>query len=270
MIDESSNAGLAWQVGIWDKLAADYEREVDTRFGPVIKLVLARADLQPGQRVLDLGTGTGSLALAAASHVGSAGRIKAVDISPEMLARARARVDMRSLTNVKFEEGRGEAIPAPDESQDTILASLSLMYVIDRAAAAREIVRVLRPGGRFVAAVWAGPDKCDIVQFQQLAGSFAAAPPVEGVGPGALADPTPFLDQLSNAGFEARVELETTSFTFPDFDSAWNVLAGVTTAALDPNIVSEAKSAVQERMWSIGDEPREFHNETQFIVANKL
>ena len=67
------------------------------------------------------------------------------------------------------------------------------MYVIDRAAAARELARVLRPQGRLVAAAWAEPEACDIVLFQQTAGLFAGPPPVPGVGPGALADPTPFL-----------------------------------------------------------------------------
>jgi len=83
------------------------------------------------------------------------------------------------------------------------------MYVIDRAAAAREIARVLRNRGRLVAAVWAGPEHSDIVLFQQTAGSFAGPPPVAGVGPGALADTAPFLKQLGAAGIEAAVETET-------------------------------------------------------------
>ena len=86
---------------------------------------------------------------------------------------------------------------------DTLLASLSLMYVIDRTAAAREIRRVLRPGGRFVAAVWAAAARCDIVLFQQTAGRFAPTPPVPGVGPGALADSTGFVGQLANTGITA-------------------------------------------------------------------
>ena len=121
------------------------------------------------------------------------GKVTAVDISGEMLARVRVGAQARDLSNIVSAEGRGEAIPVPDQSHDAVLASLSLMYVIDRAAAAREIARVLRPGGRFVAAVWAGADQTDIVQFQQIAGSFAPAPPVEGVGPGALADATQFI-----------------------------------------------------------------------------
>ena len=186
MVEKSQDEGLAWQVGVWNRMAPVYQQEIDQRFGPVVEAVLDRADLRPWQAVLDLGTGTGAVAFAAASQVGAGGRVTAVDISPEMLATARAGAEARALTNIDFAEGRGEAIPVPSHSQDAVLASLSLMYVIDRAATAKEVARVLRSSGRFVGAVWAGADQADIVQFQQLAGSFAPKPPVEGVGPGAL------------------------------------------------------------------------------------
>lgn len=143
------------------------------------------------------------------------------------------------------------------------------MYVISRAAAAQQIARVLRPGGRFVAAVWAGPEQCDIVRFQQTAGRFAPTPPVSGVGPGALADPTPFLAQLAEAGIDAYVETETLGFDFADFTSAWEVLAKVTTAQLAPERQQEAKAAVLAAMWPHGDGPRHFRNLTQFIVGQR-
>jgi SAM-dependent methyltransferase len=145
---------------------------------------------------------------------------------------AHQRASALGVTNVSFQEGRAEAIPAPEGRFDVLLASLSLMYAVDRAAAACEIGRVLRRGGRFVASVWSGPDQCDIVLFQQIAARFAPPPPVAGVGPGALADPKPFLQQLADAGLEVRVETETLGFDFDDFASAWRVLAGVTTAQL--------------------------------------
>lgn len=109
------------------------------------------------------------------------------------------------------------------------------MYVIDRAAAARELRRVLRPRGRVVAARWAGPERCDIVLFQQTAGKFAPPPPVSGVGPGALADPAAFLAQLARAGINVHVEAEELGFGFDKFELAWEVLAGVTTAQLPPS-----------------------------------
>jgi len=184
-----------------------------------------------------------------------------------MLAIARQRIASMGLSNISFQEGRAEEIPAPSGQFDAVLASLSLMYVIDRNAAAHEIARVLRPGGRLVAAVWGGPEEADIVLLQQTAGSFAPKPPVPGVGPGALADPSEFLAELERAGIRAGVETETTSFTFDDFASAWDVLAGVTTAQLAPARQEEAKAAVRAKMWPAGDGPRHFTNQTRFVIG---
>jgi enediyne biosynthesis protein CalE5 len=264
---ENEQAALQWQVGVWDRMSPIYLREVDNRFIEIIDGVIRRAGLQSGQQVLDLGAGTGSVALKAACSVTPGGTVTAVDISPEMLGHARRRATSMGLSNITFLEGRAEEIPTPSGRFDAVLASLSLMYVIDRGAAAREIARVLRPGGRFVAAVWGGPEEADIVLFQQTAGSFAPAPPVPEVGPGALADPAGFLAELERAGIRASVESETTGFVFDDFSSAWDVLAGVTTAQLPPERQQKAKSAVRAKMWPEGDGPRHFRNLTQFITG---
>jgi SAM-dependent methyltransferase len=237
-------AGFRWQVGVWDRIADLYLRAIDGRFQPVVEQVLTRAALQPGQQVLDLGTGTGAVALRAAALVAPGGSVLAVDPSPEMLARAEQRRRTLGQGQLWFVAGRGEAIPAETSSIDVVVASLSLMYAVDRAAVARELGRVLRPGGRLVAAVWAGPEQCDIVRFQTTAGRFAPAPPVPGVGPGALADPAPFLAQLAAAGIVATVESEELGFDFPNFATAWEVLAGVTTASLAPERRAVAQAAV--------------------------
>ena len=268
--DEGSDPeALAWQAGVWDRISQLYLQEIDKRFAPVVERVIRRAGLEPGHNILDLGTGTGAVALLAAPLVGPAGQATGVDISTEMLDLARQRAAKLGLTNLDFQEGGAEAIPAEGASFDGVLACLSLMYVIDRAAAARECARVLRPGGGFVAAVWARPEECDIVLFQQTAGRFAPPPPVPGVGPGALADPGPFVNQLAEAGIDASVQTEALGFDFDDFSSAWEVLAGVTTAALDPERREEAKAAVQAVMWPDGKGPRHFRNVTQFIVGRR-
>ncbi|MAM67005.1 MAG: hypothetical protein CL702_11580 [Chloroflexi bacterium] len=62
------------------------------------------------------------------------------------------------MDNVSLREGGAEAIPADDNSFDVVFASLSFMYVVDRAAAVSEFARVLRPGGRLVGSVWTGPE----------------------------------------------------------------------------------------------------------------
>lgn len=208
------------------------------------------------------------MAVKAASLVAPGGKVTAVDISPEMLDLACQRSASLGLTNIEFLEGRAEELPTPGGRCDAVLASLSLMYAIDRAAAAREIARVLRPGGRLVA-VWGGPEQADIVLFQQTAGSFAPKPPVPGVGPGALADPAEFLAQLESTGIRAGVELETTGFVFDDFSSAWDVLAGVTTAQLPPEQQQDAKAAVCAKMWPSGNGCRHFSNLTHFIVGTR-
>ncbi len=269
MDSHQEQAGLAWQIGVWNRISDVYLREIDRRFEPVVDHVIARAQLAPGDRVLDLGTGTGAVAARAAQLVGPEGLVVGIDISADMLQAARQRVAAQRLGQVTFREGRAEALPAENESFDVVLASLSLMYVIDRAAAARELARVLRPGGRLVAAVWAEPETCDIVLFQQTAGRFAGPPPVPGVGPGALADPSAFLRELEAAGIAARVECATLGFDFESFGAAWDTLAGVTTAQLPPERRQEAQAAVLAAMYPNGDAPRHFRNTTLFIVGRR-
>ena len=81
---------LAWQVGVWNGISEIYVREIDRRFAPVVDAVMTRAGLTPGERVLDLGTGTGAVAERAAEVVGPGGYVVGVDISAPMLALARA------------------------------------------------------------------------------------------------------------------------------------------------------------------------------------
>jgi ubiquinone/menaquinone biosynthesis C-methylase UbiE len=266
---DSDKAGLAWQTEIWNRMSDVYMREIDRRFVPVIEQIIARAGLSPGERALDIGAGTGAVALMAATLVAPGGRVAGIDISSEMLAFARRRAEELGLDDISFREGRAEAIPAADADFDVALASLSLMYVIDRDAAAREIARVIRPGGRLVAAVWAGPEQCDIVRFQQIVGSFAPTPPVPDVSPWALADPAPFLAQLAAAGIDARVETATLGFSFDDFASVWEALAGVTVAKLSAERQEAAQAAVMAAMWPNGDGPRHFRNAAHFITGQR-
>ena len=258
--------GLAWQVGVWDRMSQVYRREIDQRLAQVVDQVVARAGLQPGERVLDLGTGTGAVAEKATNAVGVEGHVLAVDPSPEMLAVAAQRAEQASV-RFNLAEGSAENLPADDGSVDVILASLCLMFAIDRAAAAEEMARVLRPGGRMVGAVWAGPEQCDLVLFQKTVSQFAPQPPVPGVGPGALADPQPFLAQLASAGIDARVESELTGFDFPNLPFAWDVMAGVTAASLTPELQREAQQAIQEAMWPDPSQARRFSNLTHFIIG---
>ena len=264
----TQDEGLAWQTRVWDSMTPIYANEVDVRFIPVIDHVMVRAHLKPGHRVVDVGTGTGAVALRMAPLVTS-GEVIGVDISPQMLGIAKQRAMNAQLSNVTFVEGRAEDLQLESSSFDRVVASLSLMYSLDRAAAAHEAARVLKPGGTLVAAFWAGPEENDIVKFQMMAGSFAPKPPVSGVGPGAMANGHEFIDQLGAAGIHARLETETPGFCFDTFESAWDVLVGVTTANMDATQKLEAKKAVREAMWPKDGGPRYFNNLTQYVVGEK-
>ena len=108
---------------------------------------LALAAIQPGMTVLDLGSGAGFDAFLAAERVGPTGRVLGVDMTEEMLALARANAAKRGATNVEFRQGRLEALPVEDGTVDLVISNCVLNLVPDKAAAFREIARVLAPGG---------------------------------------------------------------------------------------------------------------------------
>ncbi len=269
MESELDHQGLTWQIRVWDHLSQTYLREIEIYYTPVTEQVIRRATLMPGQRVLDLGCGTGAVLLRAASLIAPGGQVLGVDISPEMVRIAQQRVHKRGLTNVELSEGRAEALPVETGTIDVVLASLSLMYAIDRRRATQEIARVLRPSGRLIATTWAGPEQCDVVLFRQLLGVFASPPPVPGVGAGALANPAPFLTLLAEAGIDAYVETETVGIDFDDFASAWKVLGGVAVSDMPNDKQQEARNAIIHQMWPNGDGPRHFHNVAQLFVGQR-
>lgn len=104
--------------------------------------------LREGETVLDLGSGGGLDALLAAREVGPSGRVIGVDMTPEMLVRARRAAARKP--NVEFREGRLEALPVEDASVDAVTSNCVINLVPDKARVFQEIARVLRPGGRMV------------------------------------------------------------------------------------------------------------------------
>ena len=108
----------------------------------------AVADLHPGERVLDLGSGGGIDVLLSAKRVGPTGRAFGVDMTDEMLALAQANAAQAGATNVEFLKGTIESIPLPAESVDVVISNCVVNLAADKPAVFREIARVLRPGGR--------------------------------------------------------------------------------------------------------------------------
>jgi SAM-dependent methyltransferase len=106
--------------------------------------------LQPGERVLDLGSGAGIDVFLAARRVGPTGHAIGVDMTPEMLAKARANAEKMGVRHVEFRQGRLENLPVEAGTIDAVTSNCVINLVPDKPAVFREVARVLKPGGRLV------------------------------------------------------------------------------------------------------------------------
>jgi ubiquinone/menaquinone biosynthesis C-methylase UbiE len=143
--------------GMWASVApgwAAHAEYVDARTAALGERLLALTSPSPGDRVLELACGPGGLGLAAAPRVAPGGEVVLSDVVPAMTAIAAARAT--GMRNVRTRVLDLEAIDEPDGSYDVVLCREGLMFASDPGAAAREIRRVLRPGGRIGVSVW-GP-----------------------------------------------------------------------------------------------------------------
>ena len=108
----------------------------------------ALGSLAAGERVLDVGSGAGTDSLVAAQMVGPKGRVTGIDMTQEMLAKARAAAAELGMENVEFLEGEAESLPFPDGTFDVVISNGVIDLVPDKDAVYSEIYRVLAPGGR--------------------------------------------------------------------------------------------------------------------------
>jgi arsenite methyltransferase len=108
----------------------------------------ATANLRPGEVVVDLGSGGGLDVFLAARKVGPAGRAIGIDMTPEMLERARANAKKQGLENVEFHESTIDTLPLAEGSVDCVISNCVINLAPDKGAVLREIARVLKPGGR--------------------------------------------------------------------------------------------------------------------------
>lgn len=154
----------------------------------------ATANLKPGEVVVDLGCGGGLDVFLAASKVGPGGKAVGIDMTPEMLDRARRNATLQGLTNVEFHQSTIDRLPLPDASADVIISNCVINLSADKDQVLREAFRVLKPGGRFAVSdvVVRGSVPAEIRRSMELWVGCVA---------GALEE-TEYLAKLSQVGFE--------------------------------------------------------------------
>jgi ubiquinone/menaquinone biosynthesis C-methylase UbiE len=191
--------------GMWAAVAgswAEHAEYADVRGAKATEQMLDLSMPQPGERVLELACGPGGLGLAAAERVAPDGEVVLSDVVAEMTSIAAARAEARGLSNVSTRELDLEHIDQPDESYDVVLCREGLMFATDPAGAAREIRRVLRPGGRVALAVW-GPRERNPwlgVVFDAVSAQIGKPVPPPGIpGPFSLEDAARLAGLLSDA-----------------------------------------------------------------------
>jgi SAM-dependent methyltransferase len=214
--------------------------------------MLELAALRPGDRVLELACGPGGAGIAAAERVGPGGEVVLSDVAAEMTAIAAERA--AGLSNVSTAVLDLEQIDQPDDSYDAVLCREGLMFALDPARAARELARVLRPGGRAALAVW-GPRERNPwlgLVFDAVSAQIGAPVPPPGIpGPFALGDAERLGGLLSDAGFgDVSVSEEPVPLRAGSFDEWWSrtsALAGPLAKIL-ASLPAEAVEGIRERL----------------------
>jgi ubiquinone/menaquinone biosynthesis C-methylase UbiE len=198
--------------GMWNTVAGGWDEHatfVESRGAGVSQRLLERSMPQPGERVLELGCGPGDVGIAAAEYVGEAGEVVLSDVAPAMVAIATRRAGELGLRNTRTRVLDLEEIDEPDASYDVVVCREAIMLVGDPALAAREIRRVLRPGGRVALTVW-GPRERNPwlgIVFDSVSAELGTPMPPPGVpGPFSLDDAGALAELLVDAGF-ADVEV---------------------------------------------------------------
>ncbi|MGY1650558.1 class I SAM-dependent methyltransferase [Geodermatophilus sp. SYSU D01119] len=201
----------AAQLGAWDGAQGAFWAAQADRFDRAVArydaAFLAAAELRPGDRVLDVGCGTGATTRAAARITGSA---LGVDLSAAMLEVARRRAAEEGVDGARFEQADAQVAAFPPASFDVAVSRTGAMFFADPVAALANVGRALVPGGRLVLLVWQALEANE--WMTEILGALAAGrplpvPPPDAPGPFSLADPARIRRVLADAG-HAQVEVE--------------------------------------------------------------
>ncbi len=190
----------------WQRAAAGWGRRADQLWAmslPVSEWMVDHLELQPGQTVLELAAGPGDTGFLAAARI-KPGKLISSDVSEAMSELARKRAREQGMDNIEFKQLALEWIDLPAASVDAVLCRWGIMLVVDPAAAATEIRRVVRPGGRAAVAVWDTPERnpwATVPNRAMVQLGHAEPPDPSQPGMFSLDSPPKLRDLFGSAGF---------------------------------------------------------------------
>lgn len=189
---------------------------------PLANRLVELARLHSGQKILDVATGTGLVAIAAAKSVGSEGKVVGVDISKGMLEQAQRKIAAADMQNIQLQETDADYLNFSDNSFDVVLCSSAIVWLTDIPAALRSWHRFLKPGGLVAFSCFAQTAHTTAIVFRALAQRYGVsiANPNEPIG-----SPAKCYKMLREAGF-ADIEVKTEQFgsyiSSSDLQATWD------------------------------------------------
>ncbi|MEY9894667.1 SAM-dependent methyltransferase [Catenulispora sp. MAP5-51] len=261
--DRAPNRGPDWGVGRYEEIAPD--------LASAAGVVVDTAAIQPSERVLDLGCGTGNATLLAAAH---SPHVIGVDPAARLREVAEARAKAAGDGTTRFLAGRAEELPLGDADVDVALSVFALIFAADPESAAAELSRVLAPHGRIILSAWIPSgtmfEYVSLVQqtIRRAIGAPAAPPPFRWEERGALTG------LLARYGFSVHVTEHSLAFThespeaFHDNQSRHHPLAVAGMAALErTGQAADLHPQLLEILRAGNEDPEAFRMTSRYIVA---
>jgi ubiquinone/menaquinone biosynthesis C-methylase UbiE len=205
--DNASEVLAAWETSsqYWNKHQALIER----MFAPLSQALVEAGDIRSGQRVLDVGGGSGEPSMTIAPVVGERGAVVYTDPATGMVKAAQAEADRKGFSNIDFHRCGAENLPFPDNSFDVAVSRLSAMFFPDALAGFREMLRVVKPDGKVAFLVWSPREVNPFFSVvTEILDRFVPAEPEDEDAPGAFrfAAPGKLAALLQQAGAKSVTE----------------------------------------------------------------